>query len=80
MRSREEAEIINKKPIELDDESSESPDTTALTSTSAGASAKSVLMLSLAQQFLPANAEQDVKTILPRFCWELMFACVRSLF
>ena len=76
VNSHEEAETINKMPIELEDESSEGPNTTASTSTSAGASMKSVLMLSFAQQFLPANAEQDMKTILPQFPWELMFARV----
>ena len=50
--------------FELEEESSKEPNTTALTSTSAGASAKSVLMLSFAQQFLLVNAEQGVRTTL----------------
>ena len=77
VNSHEEAEMINQKPIELEEnESSASPNRTTHTSTSPGVSAKSVLMISFAQQFLPTNAEPDVRTILPQFPWELMFACV----
>ena len=77
VNSHEEAEMINQKPIELEEnESSASPNRTTHISTSPGVSAKSVLMISFAQQFLPTNAEPDVRTILPQFPWELMFACV----
>ena len=75
-----EAATINKLPIELEeDEIMSSPNTTASasrTSTGSCVSAKAVLMLSFAQQFLPVKAEQDVRTILPSLSWELIFACL----
>ena len=80
VQDHEEATTINRMPIELDDdEIIESPNTTASasnTSSGSGVSAKAVRMLSFAQQFLPAKAEQDVRTILPSWSWELSFACV----
>ena len=66
IQDHEEAEEINKKRIEIENE--DSPNSTASansTSIDAGVSSKSILMLSIAQQVLPAQAEQqDVRTIL----------------
>ena len=78
IHDHEEAEEINKKPIEI--EKGDSPNSTAsATSTSidTGVCTKSILMLSIAQQFLPVKAEQqDVRTTLWWPSWELMFACL----
>ena len=66
IQDHEEAEEINKKRIEIENE--DSPNSTASansTSIDAGVCSKSILMLSIAQQVLPAQAEQqDVRTIL----------------